>query len=381
MCAQKRRRWGHIDTLVPGKKYRIRWPEKRDANGKRRNPSMIIYGTYDDADIELTRLHILNTGIVDKNIIYDQYWSSVVWPSCADLEEKTKSGYKRVWNKELSPEIGSLRVRDTNYRLVCSIIANINAPSVQRAAHALWKKICNMAIHDRLLTDNPVDRTVRMKKRNKRIKGDIPADGFLNTIGMLEATRYQKLVILEAGGGFRHEEACPLMGEDISEIELDGQRFACVDINKALVTVDGRRVLKGTKTDGSARQQLFAEPFASLLLDDRNPGPLFPGRSPKGDEINESWFANPQHISRNWRKYCERNGMDYVRFADMRTIYSDRHAEAGSLDSLVQLSMGHDDGTTRGRNYQRGTLKALAIIASNLTEYLTESSTTKTATS
>jgi len=373
MARKKRRRWGHIQTVTPGEKYRIFWPCDKSKDGGRKQPSRVVYGTRKDAETELEKIRVINTGVVDRDIKYDMYWAAVVWPSCSDLEEKTKHGYNRVWTKELEPRIGHISFAFTTYRLVCAVIADIDAPSVQRAAHALWKKICNMAIHDRLIADNPVDRTVRMKKRNKRVKTDIAAEDMLELIYALKETRYQKLVILEAVGGFRHEEACAILDDDISEMELDGKRYACVEISRALVTVAGRRVLKGTKTEGSMRSQLFAEPFASILLDDRKPGALFPGKSPKDEEINESWFANPQHVSRNWRKWCERHGRDYIRFADMRTIYSDRHSEAGSLDSLVQMSMGHDDGTTRGRNYQRMSLKMLAIIASNLAEYLAES--------
>ncbi len=58
---------------------------------------------------------------------------------------------------------------------------------------------------------------------------------------------------------------------------------------------------------------------------------------------------------------------------DMRTVYSTLHGEAGSPDSLVSLSMGHSDGTTRGRNYQKHTRRGMALIADCLTDYLLES--------
>lgn len=48
-------------------------------------------------------------------------------------------------------------------------------------------------------------------------------------------------------------------------------------------------------------------------------------------------------------------------------------AEAGSPDSLVSLSMGHSDGTTRGRNYQKHTRRGMALVADCLTDYLLES--------
>lgn len=372
MPNNKRARWGHIETVVPGEKYRIFWPEPADPRtGRRRQPSRIIYGTWDDADVALNRMRIAKTGTVDPGITYDDYWRQVVWPSCADLASKTKSGYSRVYEKELSKRIGHARVSDTTHRLVCRVIEDIDAPSVQRAAHALWKKMCNMAIHDFLLDRNPVDRTVRMKKRNKRVKGTIDAGELFALLSKLRGSRYLFPVILECVGGLRHEEACPTCGADVSEHIHKGRRYAMVRIHSGLITVNGRKELKDTKTESSERVQLFAEPFASILLDAaKDPGPILRGRSPKGEEPNETWFANPQHLSRNWRKWCERNGVGYVRFADMRTIYSDWHAEAESIDSVVQKSMGHDDGSTRGRNYQNRTIKALVRIADNLADYI-----------
>lgn len=358
--------------MVPGEVYRIRWTVGYRPDGGQNTLSKTVYGTYDDAAIELERMHVAITGEVDPSITYDRYWNAVVWPSCDGLASKTKSGYERVYRKELSPEIGADRVRDTTYRRASAVLGGIEAPSVQRAAHALWKKMCNMAIHDRLLQANPIDRTIRLKPRNEREKGTVEASDVFGLLSSLGPSRYWRMVLLECVGGFRHEEALPVCGFDISEYRdpRTRGRYACVAIERALVSVDGRKELKGTKTERSRRQQLFAEPFASMLLSLQGEGPLFPGRRPEGDEPNETWFANPTHITRNWRKWCERNGWEYVRPADMRTVYSDWHAEAESLDSIVQLSMGHDDGSTRGRNYQRATLKALAMIADNLAEYL-----------
>lgn len=58
----------------------------------------------------------------------------------------------------------------------------------------------------------------------------------------------------------------------------------------------------------------------------------------------------------------------------MRSIYATWHGEAGSPDSLVSLSMGHSDGTTKGRNYQMSTKKGLILIADLLTDYIYEES-------
>lgn len=68
-------------------------------------------------------------------------------------------------------------------------------------------------------------------------------------------------------------------------------------------------------------------------------------------------------MSHNWRAWCGRHGVGYVRLGDIRTCWSTMHAEAGSPDSLVSMAMGHSDGTTRGSHYLRSTRRALAMIA------------------
>lgn len=371
-----RSNFGHIQRIAKDK-YRIYWDDPPKPDGSRNQRSPTIVGTRDDAELALARARVGLYG-VESSITYDEYWTTVVQPSFAGLAAKTVSGYERVWWVELSPRIGRIRVSKTTRRLVVSVIGDISAPSVQRAAHRVWKKVCNMAMaeDEPLLQVNPVDRNVRMKPQRKRKKGEVDAEAMMRYLAAVRGTRYEALVLQEIGGGLRHEEASAVCKADVARLEDRGRLYAAVDVNKALVTVDGRKLLKSTKNEPSERTAIIGEPFASSLLAiaEAAPGPaLMPGRSPDGETTNETWFANPMHVSRNWSKWCDRNGIDYVRFGDMRTIYSDLHAEAGSLDSLVALSMGHSDGTTRGRNYQRNTRRGMQLIADSLTDYLVES--------
>lgn len=371
----KRSHFGHIQRMAENK-YRIYYYAGVDPSGKRVQKSKVIHGTRDEAEIELARRRIgdYRTQRLDT---WGTFWNRVVAPSMDGLAEKTRHSYNRVWNVELKPRIADDRVADTDYHRVCEVIADIKAPSVQRAAHTLWKKMCNMALREELMTWNPVDRSVRMKPRNRRKKhvvdvGELPA-----WMSSISRSRYFSLAVMEIVGGMRHEEACGVMGPDIREEHLRGERYAVVAVERAIVTVGGRKVLKGTKTESSEREVWFAEPFAGIMLAAAGVagrGPLVPAPGVRDGEVRVSRFANPQHVSRNWAKWCERNGVEYVRFGDMRSMYSNLQAEAGSPDSVVSLAMGHDDGTTRGRNYMSRQRRALAMIADNLVELIYEES-------
>ena len=371
----KRSHFGHIQRMAENK-YRIYYYAGVDPSGKRVQKSKVIHGTRDEAEIELARRRIgdYRTQRLDT---WGTFWNRVVAPSMDGLAEKTRHSYNRVWNVELKPRIADDRVADTDYHRVCEVIADIKAPSVQRAAHTLRKKMCNMALREELMTWNPVDRSVRMKPRNRRKKhvvdvGELPA-----WMSSISRSRYFSLAVMEIVVGMRHEEACGVMGPDIREEHLRGERYAVVAVERAIVTVGGRKVLKGTKTESSEREVWFAEPFAGIMLAAAGVagrGPLVPAPGVRDGEVRVSRFANPQHVSRNWAKWCERNGVEYVRFGDMRSMYSNLQAEAGSPDSVVSLAMGHDDGTTRGRNYMSRQRRALAMIADNLVELIYEES-------
>lgn len=372
--AAKRARWGHIETLEPGKRYRIKWPDKHKPDGKRRQPSETIHGTWDDASLALAKKHIELEGVF-PDVTWGEFWAGKVEPTFHTLAQRTQRDYRRIWDAYLKPRISDDLVASTTYDDVCRVIDDIPAPSAQRYAHRLWRKMCNMAMRDRarLLTFNPVDRSVPMRKVVHRVKHEIAACDLLTYIERLDGTVWKYMVILEAVGGFRHEEAVPLLPENIWR----SGDYAEVEIIAALTSIGGiGAAYKETKTEGSVRTALFAEPFASMLLEwpERIGGPLFSGPHPQGDEPNETWFVYPDNVTRRWRQWCSAHNVEYVRPGDMRTIYSDRCGEAGIPDSLVALSMGHSDGTTRGTNYQRRTRKGMELVADSLAEYLVEES-------
>ncbi|MCI8425700.1 MAG: hypothetical protein HFJ72_08605 [Adlercreutzia sp.] len=376
MAGGKRSNFGHIQHMAEGK-YRIYWDAPVGEDGKRARKSKVVRGTRDDAEIELAR-HRIGAAGLSRTASWRTFWNAEVVPSFArdGLAAKTEAEYERLWKRELLERIGDDRVCDTDYDRVCEVVGEIESPTVQRAVLRLWKKICNMAVRKKMLAANPVDRSIKIKPHKKRKKHAIAAEEFIARLQKMMGTRYWRLAVLLCVGGLRLEEAAPLLGSDVRERRYRGRRYAVVSIERAMPTVRGKKVLKGTKTEESVREQWFAEPFASLLLDSIDgDGPLFPGPRPQARSaaMDETWFASPNRLRDNYGDWCARNKVPYVRPGDMRTIYSRWQAEAGSPDSLVCASMGHSDGTTRGDNYMGDmTPRSHAMIAENLAALLTE---------
>lgn len=290
-----------------------------------------------------------------SGITYREYWDLSVVPTFEGLSERTVYDYGRIWRIELEPLIGYRRVRDTTWRTVQNALNQITAPSVQHHAYRTWKKICNLAVRDGLLSANPIDRNIRLKAEKKRDKALMDRGELARLFDGAAGCKHIVIAAMEIGGGLRHEEACAVTRGDV---EIDGD-FAIVSVSKALTCAGGKVIRKDTKTAFSRRVVALGEPFRSIIAGNLAALPA--------DVAGQS---SPVTISRNWMKYCTRNGLPYIPFGQMRTQFSVMHQQAGSIDSLVSLAMGHSDGTTRGRNYTVNTLPAMKLLAANLTEWL-----------
>lgn len=357
--------WGHIEYLGP-EKYRIHWYDDTGTKRSRR-----INGSHRVAEEALAAARLERD--YKPPITWGAYYEETVRPSFKGLEEHTIYGYERSWNSELKDRIQKHYVQDANFHFCQAILDQIETPSAQRHAKALWRKMCYMAVHDELLQGCPIDRSTKLKPRNKRKKHMLSAAKVFEFLKNIEGMKYKALALMELGGGLGHEEACAMVKEKIKRVEINGRVYAVLKVDMALTVVKGKKVLKGTKNHFREREVVIGEPFATPLLElAEGEGPFYPGplKVVRGG-YREANFASPQVATRNWSRWCENNdNVDYIRFGDMRSIFSTWHGEAGSPDSLVSMSMGHSDGTTKGDNYQMATRRGLVLIADSLTDYL-----------
>lgn len=358
----KRSLFGSIQWLGDDR-YRVFWTHEGERHSK------VIHGTRDEAEVFLATMR---TGRIPDQP-WGMYYKNVVQPTFTMLEPKTVEGYERTWDVELAPRISKTMVGSTTRTFVQKTLLDISATSVQRAAHALWKKMCNMAVGDGILSSCPINRSIKLTPHVKRKKHELDISELSAFLKVIAKVKYRRWIYLMLGGGLSVEEACAVTAEDIALWEFSGKIYALVQINKALTTVKGKKHLKGTKNGFRMREAVVGEPFASLILNDLpEEGPLCPSKITYRSE--EGWternYASPVTFTHNWRDWCDVHQVDYIRPSDMRSIWSTWHGEAGSPDSLVQMAMGHSDGSTRGRNYQMNTRRGMALIADSLTELI-----------
>lgn len=343
------------------------------ATGKRREVGVAVRGSRVDAAVALAQL--IGEGLPPETT-WEAFWQFVVEPSLSNLAAKTRAEYVRLWEVELKYRIGSERVSGMTWRRANDVLTSIHAPSVQRSAGRLLKKMCNMAIRDdaHLLAVNPVDRAIEyapLPHRQKPLVLSHEVAGFMEAV---RGIKYEPLLLLELGAGLRPEEARALLWEDVSAYELKGATYCAVNIDKALTVVDNRGHFKSTKNESSARTAVCGQPFASvvLALAEGKTGPLCPSGSPYDPNAPEAWYTSPVTIAKNWKQWCKRHGMPHVTDENLRSSYATMMGEAGAPDSVVAGNMGHSDGTTKGRHYQTVTMRAKCMAADLLAESLAE---------
>lgn len=358
-----RSHFGSIQYVSRGK-YRVWFYETVDGDRKRR--SKVVHGSRAAAEEFLASKMLCSPTFTTT---YTQFWLSIVKPSMRGLAEKTVYEYERLWERELKPIIGDIAVSETTHGAANRILAQIDPPSVQHAAARLLKKIANMAVDEGLLAASPVNRRTRLDKHVKAEKELISSCDVYDWLDMIRGIKYEKALVACLGGGLRVEEAYALLHSDITPAERDGRLYAAVSVSKALVTVGSDVVLKETKTETSRRTVIIGEPFATVLLDAPSKGPICSGREP-AQPLTARSFSSPGTVTRNYREWCRRRDARYVQPKNLRSSFATMHGEAMTPDSVVSGIMGHDDGSTKGRNYQLVTSEAMMNAADNLANYV-----------
>ncbi|NPD33075.1 tyrosine-type recombinase/integrase [Eggerthellaceae bacterium zg-997] len=352
--APSKSRFGHIQRIGQDH-YRVFWRE----SGKTRSKQ--LYGSLDDAE-RLLASKRLGAAPPSPSMRLERYWDSVVLPSCDGLATRTRQGYGDLWGRLVRPCLGRCAVSSIGRADVQRCIDAVSSPETQRAVFRLIRKIMNRAVSDGLADRNPCDRYIELRPQRRRPKRLLAAAEVVPWLRSIDSSKYAPVMVAALGAGLRVEEACALDWEDVRFAERGGRAYCAIRVSKAIVTVRGGSEMKEPKTALSRRVAVMGEPFASALRRHAASGPLC--RRADGGR------TQPATVTRNFRLWCESNGVDYIQPRNLRSTFATLHGEAGSPDSLVSLAMGHSDGTTRGTHYQASTEAGLVAIADSLTRYL-----------
>lgn len=343
-----RSQFGHIQKLAKGK-YRAHWQEGNRKRSKR-------CSSYKEATETLARMRI-HQGSSDFNINYNEYYQATIVPGFKVLSKRTKYESEYAW-RNLQPMIGNLKVAKTTWRTVQNTLDTFPSYARQEKALKLWRKMLNFAVKDEILRVNPVTLGITLKKPKHIVKQLYTKDELVDVLHKVDGTDFALPILLECCCGLRHEEFCGLNNKDFN---YDHDGWIIITIERALTEVQGKKVLKETKTETSNRVVVLHKDFLPYLL--RN------NKSMKNKRYVKEYRA-PGSYRACWSRYCKNNDIRYVPFGHMRSVYATLCSEGGCLDSVVSKSMGHSGATVKERNYQTATMKALMLNAELFANYI-----------
>lgn len=364
--------YGSYEPMREGK-YRL-WPKKKKGardpvTGHLERPNSVFYGTEEEARLELARIYLQHEKPGD-GVTYGELWVGVVKPSLSSLAVRTADGHESIWERVLKEEISDMAVVATTRDDVERVLGKIESPWVQRSTIMTWRKMYNMA---GVGVRNPFDRSIKRKKAEPKKRPYLDASEVASWLESINGQDWEAVLIAEAGGGLRVEEASALDAEDISPAEYKGRTYAFVDIHKAIVSAKRGRVLKETKNTPSERLMVIGEPFSIALLNAiPSSGPICPsrGRCKEGAKA----YMSPNDITAEYREMCITKGITYVNPGKLRGSWRSMQSEAGSSDSVARKAMGHVGTETDERNYLRVSKRNLIKLADNLTDLIEDES-------
>lgn len=355
--------FGHIER-VSNNRYRVFWGRGYRPDGRRDRHSATVHGTRAEAEVFLAS-KVSAQGAPAPDQTWEVFWLAHVVPTFDGLAKQTVDKYEAYWERHLRPHIAHLRVCDADEALVDSVLCRVSSPAVQRHVKDLWRKMCRIAVRRRILDRCPIDAYTPLKPMRQKPKRLLDASEVAAWMEGVRGSRYELALLLMLGGGLRPEEAYGLHYDDVSE--WDG--YAVVSVRRALTYSKGK-VLKETKNGFSEREVVVGPPFAARVLELSDGSGIVLASARRDGGGPAQAYISPSTVCNRYREWCHRRGLPYVAPKDLRASYATLHGEAGSPDSLVSGSMGHSDGTTRGRHYQAITRRGLALIADCLGAYL-----------
>lgn len=343
-----RSRYGHIQKMKNGN-FRAYWTQ----NGIRKDK---CFRSYKEASDHLARMQII-TGKVDTNITYEEYYTTAVIPTFKNLSKRTKYEYRQSWS-HVKPYLSKVKIADTNWRLIQSIVDDIPTPVQQRKDLAFIRKMLNLAVNDEIITSNPYCTRIKTRKERRQKKVLWTKEELIKILYFVDNTEFALPILMECCCGLRHEELCGLNRRDFVPTD---DHWIQVEIKNALTSVNGKKVLKESKTETSDRTVVIPNAFFNYVQ--KNIHSITNKKTLKE-------YISPQTYSRHWLKFCREHTLKHVKFGNMRSVYATLCSEAGCLDSIVSMSMGHSDGSVRSKNYQTATIKALKVNATIFSDYL-----------
>lgn len=291
-----------------------------------------------------------------KDITFADFLQEWVKNYCeANLAPRTLRRYSEIIRIYLIPRLGNIKLQDLRpFHIQQHYTWLLNkeegpglAPATVLYQHRIIHEALKHAVRWQLIPRNPAEAVEPPKVRKVEINVLTPEQvtGLLNHL-LQERHVLFIPTLLAVTTGMRRGEICGLQWEDI-----DFEK-SCLYIRHQLQRIDGRLVLRETKTAGSRRPVALDDTTLGLLKTHRKAqmeNRLMFG--PEYEVANAGYVCtwpdgrliDPDYITKAFAKVLDKIGLPRVRFHDLRHTHATLLLQEGVNPKIVSERLGHTD--------------------------------------
>ena len=352
----RRRAWGSIDSVIPNKKYVLRWMENTPEGRRRRCET--FYGTYREADLRLAKIRVERAADKPVPTIGEAYktWylpSAEARRDAGKLASTSFKQYTRVWASVIAPRWSDVpldSVRPIDVQNWLSEQTHSNAV----VSLTLLRQIAAFAERYEVADNKFAKPYVMPEKTKKRRRGVLTLEDANKMLKKLHGARCEAAFILSCFGSCRTGESLGTRVDEIGSFEVGRLTFATVPIVR-MMELKGDFPVERLKTPESNRVVCVPPLYSARLLE----------ISEERKRAHIDWFAArrdgmPLKHSALREAWIKESG-DPIPFQNLRNSWRTfAQLEWGVSADTLELLMGHKLPGTTGAHYMRPTGDVLA---------------------
>lgn len=350
---KRRRAWGSITEVDPGRRYVLRWVENTPQGRKRR--SCTFRGTYREADLELSRLQVEHADSGDRPVptvgkAYEMWLAPWVDRSveAGKMKEGTRQMYLRSWSRAIAPRWEGVPLDSIQPADVQEWLLGLPLGSARHAIVA-FRKLLDFAVMYEVVDGNklriPYEMPAKARERSHDVYGLAEAEEVLVRVA---GSPVEAPYILACFGSARTGESLGVKAREVRREESHGIVVAVVPILRRMADRGDLPLPDGDlKSRQSERTLVIPEPYGARLLE------IAEKRIAAGVE----WLAdrgdglpmNRGSLGHLWRRVP-----GSIPFSNLRNSWRTfAQYEWGVDGDTLELLMGHVIPTVTGRHYLR----------------------------
>ena len=364
----RRRAWGSIDSVIPNKKYVLRWMENTPEGRRRRCET--FYGTYREADLRLAQIRVERAA--DKPVptigeAYKTWYLPELERRVSDGEasKNTLSQYAHIWKKVIEPRWSRVPVDSTRALDIQEWLLTLSRGNANQAIRIL-RKIMDVCVRYELAESNKFREVFDMPKKQSRERSrDVytlreAADVFRALHGKATEAAF----ILSCFGSCRTGESLGVKVAELERRETDGLVFALAPITRQMERT-GDFPTGTLKTKSSKRTIIVPPPYSLRLMEiaDERRAEGIEWTTHRGDGLP----MTTRQLRHEWNTENEKS----IPFANCRNSWRTFAEFEWNVDAAtLELLMGHKLPGVSGSHYLRPTIDQLyETFSSQYAEY------------